>query len=294
MKLKTLMDLCVCLIGISHLSLTSLSASIVYSYDNLGRIVNTSYPSGHRIEYTYDAAGNRTSYVATAPGSIKSESLAVAAGGSSEIAITNAGEPGASYDWYRNGVKLGTTSAPSLALSGFTPQDAGGYRVVVREADGSVSIVDLMVKLTGLTYDSWLEFMEGAGASANDPGLGRTEQAQLDGVENILKYAMGKGPHESVAGSLPRIVSLGEGPQRRLGLTLSRIFDPGDIAIRIEASEDLNEWFDVTELLALAGEPVVASNGLSEEVSFEVQNLMSPESGGAFQFFRLRVDPTPN
>lgn len=269
-------------------------AAVSYEYDQLGRLTSASYSNGHAIYYEYDLAGNRTSYVGVAPGSTISESRAMTHGGSSNLSITNAGESGASYDWYRNGMKLGTTSAPSLELSGFTLQDAGGYRVVVREADGSVSIVELTVKLTGLTYDSWLEFKEGAGASATDPGLGRMVRSQPDGIENILKYAMGKGPHEAATETSPQIVWHGEAPQWRMGLRFSRIFGPADITMRIEASEDLDQWFDVTGSLVPAKLPVVASNGLSEEVTVEVQGLNSPDTGGAFKFFRLSVDPVSN
>jgi YD repeat-containing protein len=265
-----------------------------YEYDTNNRIISVYYSNGYRVEYSYDAAGNRKSYAAITPGATKSESLAMTSGVSPSITITNAGGPGASYDWYRNGSKISTTSAPSLAVSGFSPQDAGGYRVIIREADGSVSIVELMVKLNSLNYESWLEFKEGAGASPTDPGLGRMARSQPDGVENILKYAMGKGPHESAGDSLPHIVWHGEGPQRRMGLKMSRIFAPGDIAIRIEASEGLDQWFDVTNALVPAVPPIVAANGLSEEVTAEVQGLVSPVTGGALKFFRLSVDPVSN
>ncbi len=41
----------------------SANASVVYTYDALGRITTASYDTGVIIIYTYDANGNRTSQV---------------------------------------------------------------------------------------------------------------------------------------------------------------------------------------------------------------------------------------
>ena len=45
----------------------SSAASITYTYDNLGRIIQVTYSNGRVITYTYDAAGNRQTYTVTAP-----------------------------------------------------------------------------------------------------------------------------------------------------------------------------------------------------------------------------------
>ena len=37
------------------------SGSVTYSYDSLGRLVQSSYPASHAETYSYDNAGNRTS-----------------------------------------------------------------------------------------------------------------------------------------------------------------------------------------------------------------------------------------
>ncbi len=41
------------------------AGSVVYAYDNLGRLSRAAYSNGVVIVYAYDAAGNRTSVVTT-------------------------------------------------------------------------------------------------------------------------------------------------------------------------------------------------------------------------------------
>jgi YD repeat-containing protein len=41
------------------------AGSVVYAYDNLGRLSRATYSNGVVIAYAYDAAGNRTSVVIT-------------------------------------------------------------------------------------------------------------------------------------------------------------------------------------------------------------------------------------
>src|SRR5256885_15041482 len=43
----------------------AVAGTISYTYDQLGRLSQTSYPNGAIIRYAYDANGNRTSYVVT-------------------------------------------------------------------------------------------------------------------------------------------------------------------------------------------------------------------------------------
>lgn len=38
-------------------------ATILYTYDDLGRVTSITYDDGKRVTYTYDAAGNRTQHV---------------------------------------------------------------------------------------------------------------------------------------------------------------------------------------------------------------------------------------
>lgn len=44
---------------------SSFAGTISYSYDQLGRLSQVSYPSGAILRYNYDPNGNRTSYVVT-------------------------------------------------------------------------------------------------------------------------------------------------------------------------------------------------------------------------------------
>lgn len=259
-----------------------------YSYDTLGRLVSVTYGSGSRIDYSYDSAGNRTSYIATAPGATTSESVVLGSGALPNISISEGGA-GASYDWYRNGVKISTTSVPSLTLSASSPQHAGSYRIIVKKADGSVSIVDLMVKLTGLTYESWLKHKEGPVATPDSPGLARMASAGNDGIQNIIKYAFGKGPNEAAHDQMAKAVWVGNGNDRRLAITHHRVFAPQDIAIRVEASGNLQTWRDVTSQMSQVGAAVTSADGLSEQVTFQCPVAISQDDSSNWRYLRIGI-----
>lgn len=261
-----------------------------FKYDHLNRILCIGYTSGATIEYTYDAFGNRTTYFATAAGTTSSESLAVASGSGRELVVTKPAGAGANYDWYRNGVKIGNTKVPRLSLSPFFPSNAGAYRVIIRETTGAISVVDLTVKLKGLSYESWLQFKEGAAATPKIPGLAKMDSARKDGVENLLKYAFGKGPKEPAYAVLPAATWRGAGASQRLCIKFRRIIDPLDLRVKIEASADMNQWRDVTTLMSMVGTPTVAVDGLSEEVTYECPVTVSQSAAKDWRFLRIAVD----
>ncbi len=212
-------------------------ASIVASYDQLSRLTGITYPNGSRIEYSYDAAGNRTSYLATAPGSTVAENLALTNGMAQQISISHPGAAGSSYEWYRNGVKIATTSEPRLPSAPFSPAGAGAYRVIIREPGGAISIVELTVQVKGLTYESWLRHKEGPAATPADPGFARQDSAHSDGIPNIVKYAVGIGPSDDAYDALPRPVLIRPDGGIVLGMELDRLIKPLDIRYVIEGKK---------------------------------------------------------
>lgn len=51
-------------LAVSH---PSDAATIAYTYDSLGRVVQVTYSNGRVITYTYDQSGNRVTYTVTSP-----------------------------------------------------------------------------------------------------------------------------------------------------------------------------------------------------------------------------------
>jgi YD repeat-containing protein len=264
--------------------------SATYSYDCLNRVTSVEYPNGYRIEYTYDTVGNRTSYLATAAGARTEESMSLANGMAQQISISSLGTTGATYEWYRHGEKISTTNDPRLAFPGFSPSDAGAYRVIIRDASGAVSVVDLAVQITGLTYEAWLRDRLGDAADPQDPGLGRSESPLADGVTNLFKYGVGGAPYENASDRMPQASLVEFGGKRYSALTVTRIFDPGDVHIRIEGSEDLVFWTDVSADLIPMGSPQYSADGFTEQVTFRCPYPLEDSRAQEFRFLRMVVD----
>lgn len=266
------------------------AGKVAYQYDGLGRLISVYNPNSSRIEYAYDKAGNRTAYFATSVGLTTQEKTAVSGGPNREVAISRNGGTGASYEWFRNGTKIGKTSVPRLVLTTFAPGQAGVYRVVVREASGTVAVVDLTVQIKGLSYESWLQFKEGSTATPKVPGLAKMESARKDGIENLLKYAVGKGPQEAAQAALPTPDWIGAGMNQRLCIKFRRIVAPLDLKIKIEASGDMVKWRDVTAQMSMVGPPLAASDGLSEEVIYQSPVTVSQPEAKDWKFLRIAAD----
>ena len=222
-----------------------------------------------------------------------SESLSLVDGLDQQIALATPGSENATYEWYRDGTKFATTSEPSVPVTSFSPAQSGAYKVIIREPTGATRVVSLMVKVTGLTYESWLRHKEGPSATPADPGLDRLASARNDGTENILKYAFGKGPNESANEVLPQAMWTGAGPTRRLAIKFRRILDPSDITIRVEASGNLSNWRDVTAELVPFGFSETYEDGVCEEVVFQCPFTLSQEESNNWRYLRVAVmDPT--
>ena len=56
------------LISLGAVSADATTASVTYSYDQLGRVTTAIYDNGTCVAYSYDANGNRTAQTITASG----------------------------------------------------------------------------------------------------------------------------------------------------------------------------------------------------------------------------------
>ncbi len=265
----------------------SFGGVIRYEYDALNRLKLVS--GGALTEYSYDQAGNRISYFSASSSATKTEITSLPSGGNKTITISNVGGAGSSYEWYRNGAKISTTNTPSLAVVGFSPQNAGSYRVIIRETNGSITAVELMVKLTGLTYESWLQHKQGPTATPSDPGLSKMATPREDGFENILKYALGKGSYENTGTAQPESVILGEGAAKRSGIKFHRLIEPLDISIKVEASGDMASWRDVTNEMPSLGDPTPSPDGITEQITLQCPLTLSQPGAETWKFLRIAI-----
>ncbi|WP_193213811.1 lamin tail domain-containing protein [Luteolibacter marinus] len=91
------------------------------------------------------------------------------------------------------------------------------------------------------TYAYWrAENFPEPGDFANDALSGPDASAAGDGISNILRYALGAGPHDPVTHLLPKLTAVP-------GFTFSFRFDPSltDLIWRVKASPDLDDWSTV-------------------------------------------------
>ena len=112
-----------------------------------------------------------------------------------------------------------------------------------------------LVSAPGVTHTLWAdaEFALLAGGSQH-PDAAPTADPDRDGIPNLLEFALGGNPNLSGTGILPEIDISGD------RLTLG--FTPGDttgITYTIEASSDLSDWSDVSDITGLLtpGQPYI-------------------------------------
>jgi uncharacterized repeat protein (TIGR01451 family) len=129
----------------------------------------------------------------------------VVEGSSHTFSVTAAGTAPLFYQWRRDASTLTGQTNSTLPLSSITTNDAGGYSVVVTNAEGATTslVAQLTVRLAGdpvypAPQGGWAYFYDGAGVS-NDP------MAALDGTWNFQNGGWsgdGRGSGNGLAGGL--------------------------------------------------------------------------------------------
>ena len=131
-----------------------------------------------------------------------------------------------------------------------------------------------------------LEFSSWAAANGLDTGASLDVDPDLDGLNNLLEYALASNPAISSVGDLPAgalaLLDPGTGPADYLTITFRRQTLADDLAYAVEVSSDLETW--------RSGEAVrVSSTERGDGTTAEVWRMARPADGEPGQFMRLWV-----
>lgn len=134
------------------------------------------------------------------------------------------------------------------------------------------------------SYPQW------AAAVATSDSAEPAASASGDGMPNLLRYAVGAGPYDSVAPHLPAIGSdSGNGPV----IYLRRNVNASDIILEVESSENLKDWTVIAR--AEAGGPLESGGAFpavidEEDIDGSLKaTTILPAHPSPSAFYRLRV-----
>lgn len=195
--------------------------------------------------------------------------------------------------WYKNGEPISGATENYLNLGGIKSENVGSYSYRVTNAAGSDESLPALVSLAAPieTYNDWL---------SRFGGIEAVEQASGDGVDPLLRFALGVSPDESLIGHLPQAAMV-PGSDFALGgtSTTSPEGSPGGdymalvferpsgiegVAYVLEASVDLKEWKKVESMVEIHE----LSGADRQLVQLREANPL-PE-GDERRFLRMRVE----
>jgi hypothetical protein len=167
-------------------------------------------------------------------------------------------------------------------LSG-TPtwSDIGLNTFVFRVTDSYGAWADLTVLINVLhPYNNWRASNFTTGELGNPAISGFSADPDGDGVPNLLEYALGGNPKNSLSSATPFVSSVPVGPEERLTLT----FTPQTLAglrYYIEVSNDLVSWTTAADVTALL------TSGVPYTFTDAVDLLSAPRR---FALLRVELD----
>jgi hypothetical protein len=118
---------------------------------------------------------------------------------------------------------------------------------------GNNRIDNLTVDGTSIDFARWRSIhFEDSADFANNAVSGPLANPGGDGVSNLIRYALNRGPHEPVAGLLP-VIETTPGPAFRFLFHFDA--DKSDLRWRVLASRDLHDWSHVLHDTTTDGPP---------------------------------------
>ncbi|MFT5412069.1 MAG: spore coat protein CotH, partial [Verrucomicrobiales bacterium] len=127
-------------------------------------------------------------------------------------------------------------SGPSLTLQNpdSVPDHALAASWVPSAGGGTPGVDD-----AGVSYGTWRDAIFGPG---NPPGSGELDDADFDGVVNLLEYAAGTDPLNASIAPITQVGTHAIGADEFLTITYTRRTDRPDVGWSVEWSQDLAGW----------------------------------------------------
>ena len=180
--------------------------------------------------------------------STQPQGVSTAWGAAFDLEVELQDDNGASFQWRKDGIEIPGASSTTLAISQATSMDEGVYDVLVTK-DGDTVISDsASVTVTSSGVERWKEVaFEDPFSEVTDAQL----DPDLDGLINLIEYAIGSDPTSPTAIQLPQV-----GFQQILSdqyVIYSYLKNPNavDISISAEYTDDLASpsWIPISDFL---------------------------------------------
>jgi hypothetical protein len=181
----------------------------------------------------------------------------------------------------------------NAAVRVLQPLPAGGLgtvvaRVVDAEGYTAGTVYEAGIAIVAPTYAAWAE-----ARWPDRPAADRLPEADPlgEGVPNLIRYAMSKGPAGASETIYPALIRQGTPVSGPVRLSVRRVRGLTDVIYRMEFSTQFAGWNDQFNgaPAATAGAVTDLGDG-TETVEFEASASAAAEAKG---FFRYRIEPAP-
>lgn len=170
-----------------------------------------------------------------------------------------------------------------------------GLRITFAQVAGGTAgnnrIDNITVDGTPIDFARWrsLHFADPADF-ADDAVSGPLANPSGDGVANLIRYALNRGPFEPVAGLLP-VIETGPGPTLQFRFHFDA--DKSALRWRVLASQDLHDWSHVLHDTAADGPPPEATGWHSAAVAIPASLTSDSPIPDPQMFLRLELTQIP-
>lgn len=207
-------------------------------------------------------------------------SQSVPAGANVTLAVVATGTSGLTYQWRREGTNLVAETNPQLLLTSFQTNQTGNYSVVVTDNANSITSSVVTITLAGPspTFADW-KADKGLPMGQDGPG----DDPDGDGLSNVVEFAFGTHPMQSLSRALPANRKHTEGGMEYPAVTFIRRKSLSGANIVVEAFNGIP--FGTPAGTTQVGQPEDLGDG-TERVTIRGQ---TPLRDTHHYFFRTRV-----
>ena len=198
-------------------------------------------------------------------------SQSIAAGLTATFTVQAAGTPAALFSWRKNGVALAGQTSATLTIANAQPAAAGAYDCVISDDYGSVRSAAATLAVSD-NFPAW---------SARNSVSGETADPDLDGLRNLVEYALGADPQSASPASAPTAGRNGG----YLTLTYTKVKNAPDIVCAAEVSSSVaSGWTAAAASVDQLWQ--VIDNGATQTITARDK---TPLAGAPGRFIRLKV-----